>query len=442
MLYRILKPVVYIFFRVFYKCDYRGLENIPLDQPVVLAPNHVNAFVDAIVLALFYRKKIRSFARGDVFKGKTARVLLESLSISPMYRLQEGYGEIRKNDKTFEECRRRLADNEAILLFPEAICIQERKLRPLKKGLARIVFQTEETLDFKKDVLVVPVGLNYTAAYKFRSKLFIDIGRPVSVKEYEARFRADKVRTINEFTKEFEKKLAEHMVILDDTHHDPLLVCIEEMYLETYMRSKGRNVKSLEQQYGSTKELAEKINRCDERDPALVSALKERAVDYGRKIRAHGLRDHLLRPENVEKLNIWSFLGEGFVLFFGLPVYVAGWLLNYAPYYFAKDFTYKKIKNIEFYASIYQNLAMVLWGLFYAVQLLVIALLFRSWPLLAVYATAVPLLGFFCLWYYPVKEKIFGRLRLLRLTAKENAVVVRLVEERNAVLADVEKMMR
>jgi glycerol-3-phosphate O-acyltransferase/dihydroxyacetone phosphate acyltransferase len=441
--YWFIKPFVFIFFRVFYRYDYKGRTNIPADKPVVLAPNHVNAFIDPIALGLLCDRRVRFFARGDVFKGKLARKILDALSISPMYRIQEGYSEIKKNDKTFEECRTRLSNGEVILLFPEAICVQERRLRPLKKGLSRIVFQTEESMDFKKDVLIIPVGLNYTAAYKFRSKLFIDIGEPISIKEYEEKYCQDKVRTINEFTKVLEKKMAEHMVILKNTDNDKLFVNLEEIYMYQWLKDKGELESNLENSYHGSKELADMINYLDETNPELTVSLRNKTTDYIRRVRGNGLRDHLLRPENIEKITIWSFLAEFLLLFVGMPVYAVGLVLNYPPYILAKKFCDKKIKNIEFRASVYANLAMIIWLLYFIIQTVIVGFLFRSWLILCLYsAVFVPLLGYFTLKFYPIKEKIFGRWRLLRMVRKERDLIAELVNERFEIIAEVEQAKR
>jgi len=443
VLYWIIKPFVAVFFRVFYQYDYKGRNNIPLDQPVVFAPNHVNAFIDPVALGLLCDRKIRFFARGDVFKGWLARKTLNSMGVSPMYRIQEGYTELKKNDKTFEECRSLLSAGKVILLFPEGICVQERRLRPLKKGLARIVFQTEELMDFKKDILVIPVGLNYTAAYKFRSKLFIDIGKPVSVKEYEARFKQDKVRAINEFTKMLEQKMAEHMVVLKNTDNDQLFLNLEEIYMYQWLKNKGQNTNDLNHSYHGSRELALFINYLDEHKPELTVSLRDKSTAYIRKVRGNGLRDHLLRPENIENISIRTFIRDYLIIWLGMPVYFIGLLLHYPPYFLAKKFCDKKIKNIEFFASVYANLAMILWGIYASIQIVTVALAFRDWMLLSLYTVMVlPLTGFFTLWYYPVKEKIFGRWRLLRMVRKERSTVEELVRERFAIISEIENCKR
>ncbi len=423
-----------MFFRVFYRLDYKGLENIPTNKAVVLAPNHVNGFIDPMTIAILTKQKIRFFARGDVFKKKLAKIILNDFSISPVYRIQEGFAEIKKNNKTFEECRKRLSNNETILMFPEAICVQERRLRPLKKGLSRIVFQSEELFDFKKDIVIIPLGINYSAPYKFRSKLFVDFGEPLSIKSYESKYKQDKVKAINEFTKDLENIMRKHLVIVNNSHYDKLLEGLEEIYLHQWIKEKKHNVKNLQHHYLATKELAEMINVVEEKNPDLIHSLNENVKKYIQLMHKNKLRDHLLRSENIEKNNIGTFIFNYLFIWLFTPVYAIALLLNYLPYFVSKKISDKKIKQIEFYASIYSNLAMLLWGIFYAIQILTIALVFKNWLFLSVYALAVPLLGFFAIWFYPRKQKIIGNWQLLRMVRKERTTVENLVSSRSIIL--------
>ncbi len=439
IVYWLIKPFAKIFMRVYYKLYFKGLENVPKGVPLVFAPNHVNAFVDPVITAMKPSQKVRFFARGDVFKSPMARFILNQMNVSPMYRIQEGYAELKKNDKTFEECRQLLSSNKSILLFPEGICIQERRLRPLKKGLARIVFQTAESFDFNKDILVVPVGLNYTDAKRFRSKVFIDYGKPVSVKEYQQRYLHDKVKTINDFTRMFETKMAEQMVIIGDPANDELVTGIEEIFLHSWMENSSGNELSMGQQYQATREIAGMVNELDKNQPEMIVRLKELILPYLDKLKKHQLRDHLLRPEIINKMNFVSFLLEYVKVYLGMPIYLIGLAMNYPPYYLAKNFSDEKIKNVEFYASVYANLAMILWILYYGLQLLFIGLRYHNWALLGIYACLVPITGLFVLGFYPIMKKIFGRWRLLRMVRKERHIVEELATERAVVIDAIEK---
>lgn len=438
MLYTIIKPLARIFYRVYYTLDIYGQEKIPQGKPIVLAPNHQNGFVDPAIVAMNLPQKVRFFARGDVFKGSMAKWALNELNVSPMYRMQEGYSELKKNDKTFEECRTLLSDNKTLLLFPEAICIQDKRLHPLKKGLSRIIFKTEELFDFKKEVWIVPVGLNYFDAKKFRSKLFINFGDPISIKSFENQYKQDKVRAINNFTKLLGQEMRKLIININNKENDELVEGVKEIYLHQWMKDKNNDLKSVEKQYYAGKEIAEMINYLEVENSQLVESLKQKIIPYLKQLQEHNFRDHLLRPEIINKMNIGSFILDFFIIWFGMPVFIIGLIMNFPPYYISKDFADKKVKHVEFYASIYLNMSMLLWVLYYGIQLLTVAIVFKSWILLGIYAVLVPITGFYVLRFYPLMKKIFGRWRLLRKVRKERKTIEQLVNDRTEIITEIE----
>lgn len=434
LIYYLTKLLTNIFCRIYYKFDYQGLENIPKGKPVVFAPNHVNAFMDPVLIGMTIKREVRFFARGDVFKGAFSKWILNKLNISPVYRISEGYSDVKKNDKTAEECRQLLINDKAIMMFPEGICIQERRLRPLKKGLSRIVFQTAASIDFKKDILIIPVGINYSNAKKFRSKAVLDFGKPVSILAYKHSFALDPVKTINEFTKVLENKMKPHLVIIDSPENETLIASMEELFMKQWIESHSGNPVDLKQQYKASQEMATMVNNLTLTHPELIRELGFKTERYIQKLNTYQLRDHLLDPKRINSMNMFSFLKDVASIYFGMPFYALGILFNLPPYYLAKRFSDKRIKNVEFYASVYANLAMIIWLVYYGIQLLLVGLIFRSWPLLAMYAVTIPLLGIFAIRFGVFMAKIKGRARLLRMVRKQRDIVAELINERKLII--------
>jgi glycerol-3-phosphate O-acyltransferase/dihydroxyacetone phosphate acyltransferase len=438
VLYFITKILTNIFYRVYYRIDFVGKDRVPSNQPVILSPNHTNAFVDPVAIAMSLPQKVRFFARGDVFKGKLAKWTLDALSISPMYRIQEGYSELKKNDKTFEECRSLLSNNKTILLFPEAICIQEPRLQPLKKGLARIVFQTEELFDFKKNVLIVPIGLNYSNAKKFRSRLFINFGEAISIKNYEASFKEDKVKTLNEFTKFLEVEMTKLLITVNNKESDILFEQLTEIYLDEWMLFKNYNLNNIEHQYKASKEIAEMLNYFGNEKPTLLKTLNDEVLEYTTTLKKHHLPNELLNPTSIETMNLVRFISDALILFFGLPIYWLAWITNAIPYVISKRFADQKIKKAEFYASIYANMSMLLWVIYYFIQLASISLITKNASITFLSASIIPLLGLYALNFYPVMKKINGRLNLLKLVRKQRSIIEKLMTLRAQTFSDIE----
>src|ERR1043165_7759423 len=109
-----------------------------------------------------------------------------------------------------------LQNNQKGIMFPEGDCITEKRLRKLKKGAARIALRTEAHNQFNLGLKVLPVGLNFSAARNFRSKLFINVGEPVEVKDFPSQYAHDPVKTINGFTQHLDGRMRKLIIDIEN----------------------------------------------------------------------------------------------------------------------------------------------------------------------------------------------------------------------------------
>ena len=101
--------------------------------PLLIIANHPNSFLDAIIIASRYHRRIHFLARGDVFTKKHHRFLLKLLNMIPVYRLREGKEFLHLNEFAFVESTRLLKNKEAVLIFIEGTCLNTNQLQPFKK---------------------------------------------------------------------------------------------------------------------------------------------------------------------------------------------------------------------------------------------------------------------------------------------------------------------
>ena len=148
--------------------------------PLLLACNHPNSFLDAIVVGSHFNCPVHFLARGDAFRHPLARRLLRALKMIPIYRLSEGKEHLALNDATFEQCKQLFLQGGIVLIFSEGLCKNQWILRPLKKGTGRIVFYKGDRKDLPADLRIVPVGLNYTVFGKMERQVLVSTGRPYS----------------------------------------------------------------------------------------------------------------------------------------------------------------------------------------------------------------------------------------------------------------------
>ncbi|MFZ1528594.1 MAG: 1-acyl-sn-glycerol-3-phosphate acyltransferase [Ferruginibacter sp.] len=144
--------------------------------PLLLACNHPNSFLDAIVLCTLFKKPVYSLARGDAFKNKWVAKFLRAIYILPVYRTSEGVENLEHNYSTFEACKTIFKKNGIVLIFSEGLCINEWHLRPLKKGTARLAGSSWED---GIPLTVLPIGINYDSFKKAGKNIEINFGKPI-----------------------------------------------------------------------------------------------------------------------------------------------------------------------------------------------------------------------------------------------------------------------
>lgn len=145
--------------------------------PLLLAVNHPNSFLDAIILCTLFDGTVYSLARGDAFKNKTAAKILTLFKMFPVYRVSEGVENMEENYKTFDLCKDVFKRNGIVLIFSEGRCINEWHLRPLKKGTARLAISSwQDGIDLK----VLPVAINYSSFKKFGKNIRLCFGKIIS----------------------------------------------------------------------------------------------------------------------------------------------------------------------------------------------------------------------------------------------------------------------
>lgn len=135
--------------------------NTTFTTPKIIASNHPNSFFDAICIAVLYPKPIYFLARGDAFKKPMVAKILNALHLIPIYRLSEGKSNLSKNEDTFKRCLELLHQNQTILIFSEGLCVNEWKLRSLKKGTARLALMALK--DGITNLKIQPTNVNYSS---------------------------------------------------------------------------------------------------------------------------------------------------------------------------------------------------------------------------------------------------------------------------------------
>ncbi len=396
MLYSLTKPFAKITLATYFRKIYlTNREVLPKDKPVILAANHPTAFIEPCILSCWLDRPLSFIARGDLYLNNFfVRKLYDWYRMVPVFRIDDaGYAHLKSNYDSFERVFDALGKKKTVMILAEGRTKHEKRLRPIMKGTARIVFGTLEKYG-DLDIHVVPVGVNYTDSDHFRNEVMIDFGEPIRATEYTEIYRENPARAINLMTQEIGKRLVERVVHIENTADDDLVEWLLEMKRsereEKVIPAYVPDPKPLREE----KEIADKINAMPaeekqvlrKRTEAYFSALNEK------EITDQGLMDHV-----SYSVSSAVFLGIGWV------PYLIGYLLNFLPLKFGDTLSRKLAKTIEFRASLSVVFSAFAY-LFYWFIWLLAAVIFRETWLFAMLAI-IPLSGYFAVIYRDIDQR-------------------------------------
>ena len=379
---------------------YTGKEKIPMKKGIIFSANHQNAFMDAFVasLAIWTRKQIGFMVRADVFKNKLFGAFLYSLRLIPAYRMRDGVENLSKNDETFEHCKKLLRRRKAFIIFPEANHAIPRRMRTLKKGIARIFFGNQQEEGFNDEACIVPMGINYTDPEFFGGELLINYGEPIYASDYKTDFEENPARAYRNLLKELEHRMRPLMIdIRSKEYYDT----IEGALSIATNHVKGRKSDPRER-FSFQQEM---ILRLDEK-----VEVNDWAEDLSKKVsRYTALRNKLNLRDWVfdhKDFPVGSILLRILLLVITFPVFLAGTAIHYFAFMWPHWFSNQKIKDPAFRSSIKSIIGLTIISLLYYAIIIVSAILLDPWWLAFPVIAGVAISGRIALQWVRVYRKV------------------------------------
>lgn len=210
----------YLYFR---KLRVVGKNNIPSKGPLIFAINHQNALLDALLLSVIAWRSPHFLTRADVFNNGIVNKFLRGLKMLPIYRIRDGYDSIKKNEATFEAANQILQKGGVVGIFPEGSHSLNYKVRPLKKGVARIAFMAEENANFNLNTQIIPIGIQYENHFLPEGRTLITFGKPIQVGDFNESYQADKNKGIEGLIAELHKRLKALVLNIDGPDYEKTL---------------------------------------------------------------------------------------------------------------------------------------------------------------------------------------------------------------------------
>lgn len=128
VLYWIILPIVWVLIHILWRIEVIGLDKVPRDRAIVLAPNHISDLDPVFVLGMILDfSRYRILAKKELFKKPFIGWFLGCLGAVPIDR---GKGDTETIDRVIAECKQ----GTKVLVFPEGTRSKDGRLGKMKSG--------------------------------------------------------------------------------------------------------------------------------------------------------------------------------------------------------------------------------------------------------------------------------------------------------------------
>ena len=177
LLYKLLRPLITILFKMLYRPQIIGIENIPKDGRIILAGNHTHN-LDSAMLISSTKRNVHFLAKAELFVG-IKKIFFSNMGLIPVNRKI-------KDHNVLIHAYNYLENEKVIGIFPEGT-FGRGKILPFKIGAVKMAHETKTN--------IVPFSI--TGTYKIFSKnLKIVFGKPIKIKSDNLDKENEKLRNI------------------------------------------------------------------------------------------------------------------------------------------------------------------------------------------------------------------------------------------------------
>ncbi len=167
MLYWILRPLLKIFYKTFYRVKVFGKENLVKKGKSIVVCNHL-CKMDVLVVGALYPNKTIFLSKIEWYKNKFFGGLLKKLGSIPLDRDKPSISSIKDGLQV-------LKDNKRLGIFPEGRRnFETNELQEIKQGTAMFAV--------KGQAEITPVII-YDRLHMFK-KCYVIVGKPISFAEF------------------------------------------------------------------------------------------------------------------------------------------------------------------------------------------------------------------------------------------------------------------
>lgn len=385
--YWLLRHYQDFLFRLYFKTETVGLEKLPKNTTLIFAPNHQNALMDALgTLVMFNNWQPVFLARADIFKKPAVNRILTFLKIMPVYRIRDGYENLSLNDEIFKKTMDVLHNKNGLVILPEGSHAGFKRLRQLKKGIARIAFQAEDAANGELNIHIVPVGLEYSNYVRFHSKFLIRVGEPFEIKKYLGLYHQNKALAYNALIEELEQGIKKEIINIEDETNYTSYLALTDLFSERFIKQR-KLPKTQNQKFLIEKKIVDSLDGLKQSDNQAFASIMQHAEEYNGLLQQNGICSKAA-PLSGKKL-LWLPI-QGLILLLTLPLFLYGGINNLIPIVVPYKLSLK-FKDVQFHSSVRHVVALVLLPLVYIIQTTIFGLITKDGWLTLAYLGSLPL---------------------------------------------------
>src|SRR5262245_21028021 len=180
---------------------------VPETGPVLFVSNHPGSLTDAFLIGTSLRRPVHFVASVKLFRARWSAWLLSRCGVIPINRKQDDPTKMATVAQTFEQCFTVLERHGAVCLFPEGVTYEDARLKEIKSGAARLSLEIENRHHAALGLVIVPVGLTYSAKERFRSRALVQFGEPLKVAAFLDGYDADPRACVRRLSAAIEERI-------------------------------------------------------------------------------------------------------------------------------------------------------------------------------------------------------------------------------------------
>lgn len=438
-LYRAVRGVARFWLWFLFKAvDVRHPERVPDRGPILLCVNHPNNFIDSLVVGGAMRRKVHYLATAAMFRNALMARFLLACGAIPVYRKQDDPDKMDRNTDTFAACYAAFGRGRLVAIYPEGTTHAEARVQRIKTGAARIALGYEA--EHPGELQLIPVGLNFEARKSFRSRVLVAFGEPLQPGAYLAAYREDPVKAVDALTRDLQWAMEAQVVNVERIDDQRLVRALEELYREELavqvMESRGLARRDIDP-VRLSRSIADAVRHFKAVDPVRVETLWQRIQAYRSLLAQYHIRDDVVRARR-EKLPARRRLVYSWDALAGLPLFGYGAVVNALPYFVPRWLARRLARKETDYATIRLLASIVAFPLFWGLETWLVARAAGGWWA-AAFALSLPISGTIAYRYLIGAGWLRVRLRFAALALTQSQAARRLMTEREAIVAELER---